>query len=443
MDRRAFLALILASAADSGSTPTPPPTPTPAPTAGPGTAGGDTSFDAWLRDFTIRSIADGLPADVIGREFAGLKPDPSVVALDGRQPEFSKPVGEYIDGVVSQDRVAIGRRRRADLSWLPAIEARFGVPAEVLIGIWAVESGFGAIQGDLDVIRSLATLAAAGRRRDWAEAELVAVIHILDDHKAVRAQLRGSWAGAMGQTQLEPDSYLTTAVDWSGGDKPDIWGSSADALASAANLLAKAGWRPGEAWDREVRLPPGFDYSLTESTKQSTAAWAALGVQPADGAGWRAADASPDASIIVPCGAAGPAFLILPNHFVIRQYNNSIAYALGVGLLADRIAGAPPLSVAWPPETPLSLSERLAAQTALTAVGFSPGVIDGKIGADTRQALRGWQKARGLTADGYLSPDILQRLRADAATAAATGSTPVGGDGPQPPQPEAQPGIKH
>jgi lytic murein transglycosylase len=426
MDRRAFLALILAGAADSGPAPTPRPSPAPEVKSVADASAGDPQFDAWLRDFTDRSIKAGLPAEVITREFAGLRPDPAVLGFDNQQPEFSKPIGDYINGVVTGDRVALGQRKRAQLPWLPAVEARYGVPAEILISIWAVESAFGAIQGDFDVLRSLATLAAEGRRRDWAEDQLTATIRILADHKAVRAQLRGSWAGAMGQTQLEPTTYLTTAVAWNGGDQPDIWGSSADALASAANLLAKAGWKEGEAWDREVRIPAGFDYGLTETVQQSTAAWAAQGIQPADGGGWLLSDADAEVSLIVPAGAAGPAFLVLPNHFVIRQYNNSTAYALAVGLLADRIAGGPGLVAAWPSETPLSLADRLAAQAALAKLGYDPGPVDGKIGVDTRKALRNWQKARKLLADGYLSLAVVQRLQAEAAALA----TPASPDAP-------------
>ena len=277
---------------------------------------------------------------------AGLTPDPQVEALDNRQPEFAKPISDYIKGVVTEDlHQALGRRKRDGVAALPRIEVDYGVPSQVLVAIWGVETGYGAIQGDFDVIRSLATLAASGRRRDWAETQLIAALKIIADGEATRGQLRGSWAGAMGQTQFEPASYLTTAVDGDGDERRDIWGSSADALASAANLLAKAGWVRGESWDREVVLPTGFDYSLSEGPKQDPKAWTDLGVQTADDAGWRRGDRDAQAQLLLPTGAAGPAFLAFDNHFVIRQYNNSTAYALAVGLLADRIGGGPPLSV--------------------------------------------------------------------------------------------------
>ena len=422
MDRRTFLLLTFAGAADPGPGPQSGPplldklTPLPV-------SSGDPQFDDWARDVIDRAIRDGWPADVLRQEFHGLKSDPRVLALDGAQPEFSKPVGDYVKGVVNDQRVAVARGKRASLAWLSPIQARFGVPSEILIAIWAVESAFGAIQGDFDVLRSVATLAAAGRRRAWADSQIQAVIRIIATHKAVRGQLRGSWAGAMGQTQFEPETYLTTAVCFEGGDAPDIWGSSQDALASAANLLAKAGWVPGQSWHREVILPARFDYSLTEAVKQPVSAWSQLGARTADGANWVAADASAPAMLILPAGAEGPAFLVFPNHFVIRQYNNSTAYALAVGLLADRTVGSGPLTAAWPPETPLSLAQRTGAQQALAKLGFDPGGIDGVIGGATRAALRAWQKARGLTADGYLSIQMVQQLQAEMSAAAALSQT--------------------
>jgi membrane-bound lytic murein transglycosylase B len=427
MDRRAFLVMALAGVADSGSGPIAPPAPQGAAApAEPAARSDDPAFQAWSRDFIGRAILAGLPAEVVTREMTGLAPDPRVDALDGRQPEFAKPISSYIKGAISDERIALGRRKRDSVAALPRIEADYGVPAEVLVAIWALETAFGTVQGDFDVIRSLATLAASGRRREWAETQLMAAIRIIADGEADRAQLKGSWAGAMGQTQFEPETYLTTAVDGDGDGRRDVWGSSADALASAANLLAKAGWRRGERWDREVILPAGFDYGLSEGPRQGPAAWTALGVRPADAGVWSGADMDGQAQLLLPAGAAGPAFLAFDNHFVIRKYNNSTAYALSVGLLADRIAGGPPLAAAWPHEDALSLADRTAAQTALARLGYDPGALDGVIGANTRAALRLWQKARGLPADGYLSLDVIRRLQASpAASPAAPPAAPA------------------
>ena len=390
--------------------------PVPAPPASvvPPTVSGDMVFDAWAAEFQVRALAAGIAPDVLSREMAGLTPNPRVASLDTVQPEFSKPVSAYVNGVVGPDRVAGGQRRRAEMPSLGPIEDRFGVPREILLGVWAMESGFGALQGDFDVVRAFATLAAQGRRRAFAEGELIAALKIIQSGEQPRSRLKGSWAGAMGQTQFIPSMYLSTAVDMDGDGRRDIWGSSADSLASAANLLAKAGWAPGQSWAREVTAPPGFDFSLTEGPRETPIWWAEWGVVRADGQPWSGADATGLAQLIAPAGADGPLFLLFPNHFALRQYNNSLAYALGVGMLADRFAGGAGLARPWPVEAPLSLTDRMTAQRALMTLGYDTGGADGVVGLKTRSALRVWQKARGLTADGYLSIDMVQRLKAEA-----------------------------
>jgi membrane-bound lytic murein transglycosylase B len=426
MDRRVFLVLLLAGCADTSpqgpltaiTPPSPAPRPqTPAPTptvpATPVPAG-ELAFDTWLADFRQRAMAQGLSPQLLDRELAGVTPDPKVISLDGRQPEFSKPVGDYIKGVISEDRVAVGRRKRDELTFLPQLESRYGVPRDILLAVWAMESAFGQLQGNFDVVRSMVSLAADGRRRGWAEGELIAALRIIDSGEVSRAQLKGSWAGAMGQTQFIPTSYRSMAVDFDGDGRRDIWGSNADALASAANLLVKGGWKPGVGWAKEVILPAGFDYALAEGPREVPSWWEAKGVRRADGLPWTAADAAAPAGLILPAGAAGPAFLALPNHYAIRKYNNSTSYALGIGLLADRFGGGEPPITAWPVETPLSLSDRMAAQIALARLGFNPGPADGVVGAGTRKALREWQQSRQLPADGYMSSDMVARLKAQA-----------------------------
>lgn len=430
MRRRYALILlyVLAGCATPAGKPAPPaPKPAPPPAAvveapaqprsgpiRPPTASGDMVFDAWATEFYGRALAAGVTRETLERELAGLTPDPRATNLDSRQPEFSKPVSEYMKGVVTPDRAAIGQQRRLDLAFLPAIEQRYAVPREILLAVWAMESGFGAIQGDNDTIRALASLAAQGRRRAWAEGELIAVLKIIQSGEFPRQQLKGSWAGAMGQTQFIPSTFLTAAVDFDGDGRRDIWGSNADALASAANLLAKGGWQAGQSWAREVSAPADFDWSQSEGPKLTPAEWEAMGVKRADGLPWTDADQKAQAQLSAPAGASGPAFLLFPNHFAIRKYNNSLSYALGVGLLADRFSGAGPLARAWPAEQPLALVDRMTAQRALAALGFDPGAPDGVVGLGTRTALRAWQKARGLTADGYLSPDLVQKLKAEA-----------------------------
>ena len=430
MDRRAFLFLTAASMLQpEGAAPPPPGAPDTPTGPDPQTA----AFDAWLRDFIIRAIAAGWSADLVTEKLAGLTVNPKVVDLDTRQPEFVKSTGDYVRQSVTEERVATGRRRRADVAQFPDIEARYGVPSEILTAIWAQESAYGAIQGDLDVIRSLASLASDGRRRDWAETQIYAALRMIQDGDATRAQMKGSWAGAMGQTQLIPEAFLTVAVDGDGDGRRDIWGSPADALASAANLMATDGWRRGETWAREVAVGGDFDYGLAEGPKHTPGDWAALGARRADGLPWGDADKDTPCQLILPAGAFGPAFLIFPNHMVIRRYNNSTAYALSVGLLADRIAGMGPLTVAWPVEPPLSMDDRAGAQGALKALGFDPGASDGVIGVNTRQALRAWQKARGLPADAHLTQALSQQLRAEAGAlpvAPAAAPSPPAADAP-------------
>ena len=392
----------------------------------PVTRSGDAAFDGWSKDFLNRAMASGLPETLVRAELKDAVPDPRVVSADHKQPEFTRPVGDYIKSAASANRIAQGQKHRAEVApWLERIRARFGVDPGVLIGIWGLESGYGLDEGSYDVVRSLATLAADGRRRAWAETELSDALRIIATGKARRGQLTGSWAGAMGQTQLEPSEFLNKAIDIDGDGRADIWNSPPDALASSANLLKLAGWRPGEDWAREVRLPAGFDYGLAEGPKQTPAAWAARGVQRADGKPWPEADAAAACQLVVPAGAAGPAFLALPNHYVIRAYNNSISYALAVGLIADGVEGAAPLVQAWPVEAPLSSEDRTGAQAALKSLGFDPGAADGRIGVQTRVALRAWQAKAGLVADGHLTPDLSHRLQRQAGGAVVQSSAPA------------------
>jgi lytic murein transglycosylase len=426
IDRRTFIALVLAGCADSThqmppviATPPPPPPPPPAPAPAPPPVAADAGFEAWLASYRQKALAAGLPGSLLDRELSGLTPNAKIASLDAKQPEFSKPVSDYIKGVVSADRIAKGRGYYSGLGFLPGMEQRYGVPREIVLGVWAMESAFGRIQGDMDVVRSLATLAWQGRRRDWAEGELTSALRIISRGEAVRGQMKGSWAGAMGQTQFMPSVFLTTAIDGDGDGRRDIWGSTQDALYSTANYLAKAGWTPGQDWAREVAIPSSFDYSVVEGPKNPPSWWEALGVKPADGRPWTAADRNAPAQLLLPSGAGGPAFLAFPNHFVIRKYNNSLSYALGIGLLADAFAGRPGLVKPWPYEPALSLGDRMLAQKALARLGFDPGPADGLIGANTRAQLRLWQKSRGLTADGYLSLGNIQQLAREAGLAAS------------------------
>jgi lytic murein transglycosylase len=427
MRRRFFLrlaAILVAGPALAEATPPlgaspqagPPSPPKPSDLLG---AAGDPAFLDWLNGFYARELAAGWSTTVLAQALDGLAPDPRVLARNAAQPEFALPVSDYVARNLTPGVVALGKSRRDSVAAFPKIVETYGVPADILTAIWGMESGFGANVGDMDVVRSLATLAAeVPGRRAWAEIELEACVKLIGSGAARRGQLKGSWAGAMGQTQILPSALLATAVSAAGAGKPDIWGSGADALASAANLLTKSGWRRDEGWAVEMALAPKFDFGLSEGPKQSPAWWADQGAHRADGRPWSTSDATVLAQLILPAGAGGPAFLAFPNHFVIRSYNNSLAYALSVGLLADRLAGGGPLARAWPKEVALSLEDRMAAQSALAKLGYDPGPPDGLIGVGTRQALRAWQKDQKLPADGYLTPALVARLK----TAVAAGS---------------------
>ena len=396
----------LPAPAPSPAPQTPAPQPAPAPTTPPLAAYDQQGFDGWKQSFLAR--ASRAKREAYAREMEGLTPDPSVVRLDRNQPEFSRPAGVYVQNAATPVRIAQAKQRIDRVPW--SVVQRFGVPSEILVGIWAQESAFGQVQGDYDVIRSLATLAYDGRRREWAEGQLTHALDIVVDGRRERAGLKGSWAGAMGQTQFMPDNYLRLGVDQDGDGHVDIWGDDADALASAANLLSQAGWKRGQTWGYEVTLPAGFDYAEAEGPKHDWAYWAAKGVRLAQGGTPNGAEAREEATILLPQGANGPAFLALPNHYVIRRYNNSVSYALAIGLIADGVQGKPALTKAWPNDAPLTRDQRIGAQNALTRMGYDTKGVDGVIGANTRAALRRWQLANGRTADGYLTAELADEL---------------------------------
>jgi lytic murein transglycosylase len=386
----------------------------------------DTVFEAWRAAFIEKAVGQGLPRDQVVAALVGVIPDPHVVTLDQRQPEFSKPISGYINSTVSPNRIADAQAKLGAIHpWLDPIVDRYQVPGEILVSIWAVESGFGQIQGDDDVIRSYATLAAEGRRRAFAEDELIGALRILFSGEATRSQLKGSWAGAMGQTQFTPLDYLAYAVDGDGDGKRDIWGSAPDALASTANFMTKkAHWRPEQSAQIEVAVhAAGFDYALVEGPQKTPEEWSALGVRPVDPRGLPDSDRGVPCTLIMPMGWQGPGFFAFPNHMAIRAYNNSTSYALAVGLLADRIAGGGPLVQAWPADQPISLEDRKAAQQALISLGYYSGEVDGLLGSGTRKAARQWQASQGLPPDGYLSYALIQRLKAQTAGAAPANPT--------------------
>lgn len=370
----------------------------------------ESRFQHWKADFRARALARGFAAEQVDALLAGLAPDPAVLDRDRAQPEFTRSMADYLAGVLTQSRIDNGRKARAaNAMMLDKISARYHVPARVLVAVWGLESAYGAVQGGFDVVRSLATLADDGRRRAWAEGELFAVLNILQSGAARRDELTGAWAGAMGQPQFLPSAYMRYAVDWDSDGRKDIWRTPADALASMAYYLAQKGWRPGLPWGVEVQLPAGFDFALADDTAMSIGAWSVRGVVRADHAIWRAAAQDRTARLILPAGHAGPAFLVTDNFAVIKRYNNSTAYALGVGLLSDALGGGGPLRASWPASPgPLSRTQIRALQGALVRAGFDAGIADGLAGPQTRRALRAFQKSAGLVPDGFVDRALFE-----------------------------------
>jgi membrane-bound lytic murein transglycosylase B len=335
-----------------------------------------------------------------------------VVDLDRAQPEFTRPVWQYLDTLVSPQRVTRGIDKLQQVrTQAEDAAARYGVPAPTLVAIWGIESNFGDNYGSTPTIDALATLGFDGRREAWARSQLLAALRIVQNGDIARSQMIGSWAGAMGQTQFLPTTFLAYAVDADGDGRRDIWGSAADVMSSTAHFLQRVGWQSSQPWGVEVQLPPDFDLGRADGqTRQSSAQWAQEGVRTLNGA---PIPELGDGAILLPAGARGPAFLVGPNFRTILRYNNSVNYALAVNLLAQRIAGGPGVQAAWPRELqPLSRTQVTELQSALNARGFDAGVADGAAGPATRDALRRYQRSIGAPADGFPTLELLQRLQA-------------------------------
>ena len=369
-------------------------------------------FPIWLQQFRAKALQAGVSPTLFDQAFAGVTPDAAVIKADYSQPEFSRPVWEYLDGAVSAPRVRSGETLlTSERQTLESIERQYGVERQTLVAIWGLESNFGQFMGDRSVVRSLATLAHEGRRPAFAEQQLLAALQILASGDISLAGLRGSWAGAMGQTQFIPTTYLSHAVDFDGDGRRDIWNSRADALASAAHYLQASGWQAGQPWGMEVALPDGFDYALAdEAVRKPLAQWIEHGVKMRLPAG---VELQAPSYLLLPAGHRGPAFITLPNFRAILAYNNSSSYALAVGLLGDSFNGGGKVQAAWPrADLPLARSERIELQERLELLGYQPGIADSIIGANTRRAIRAFQRDQLLPADGYASKPLLEKLRA-------------------------------
>ncbi|MEO8529947.1 MAG: lytic murein transglycosylase [Deltaproteobacteria bacterium] len=372
----------------------------------------DDAFAIWLDAFKTRALTTGISAEVLEQAFAGVSYDPKVIEKDRNQTEFSKPIWEYLTKAVSDDRIRDGAKALKDNAALLAkIENTYGVDAQIVTAIWSLESANGRVRGDFPVFEALSTLAFDARRADLFSAQLMVALQIVQEGDASVAEMKGSWAGAMGHTQFMPISYLAYAQDFDGDGRRNIWGDDpTDALASTAAYLARHGWKHGQPWGYEVTLPKGFDYAQSsEAVRKTPADWKALGIARPDGA---ALTGDGMASVLLPASAEGVAFLIFDNFHAIEAYNTADAYVIAVGHLGDRMLGGADFVGTWPvDERALTFDEKRELQALLRDVGFDPGSVDGIMGPNTIQAVRAWQAAQKLAADGFASTRLLERLR--------------------------------
>jgi len=364
------------------------------------------SFTAFVKELWPDAKAKGITRTTFDRAMRGVKPDPRVIAATKRQPEYGKPFGDYVNALASKSRITLGKRKARE--WkktFDVVEEKFQVERAVLLALWGVESGYGAAKGRWDVFRSLATLGYVRFRHPYFRNELLVVMRVMQDNNLPRSKMVSSWAGAMGQTQFMPTNFVDYAIDFSGDGKPDIWSNVPDVLGSTGNYLHKYGWRYGETWGFEVSVPKDFDFMKSRAGFDE---WTRLGVKPIDGKKY---PREGQGILFFPTGAKGPAFVAMPNYEVLKEYNNSDAYAVAVGHLADRIAGGPPIQAKWPPDDrQLSRDARVALQKKLSSLGYKVNEFEGHIDFDLRDNIRAEQKKLGMLPDGNPTLEFLDRL---------------------------------
>ena len=367
-------------------------------------------FDALKTQLWPQAQAKGVTRATFDLAFRGITPDPRVIAVTKREPEYGKPIGEYVNSIASPSRVETGKQKAAQ--WAETFdreEKTYEVDRWILLALWGIETSFGDSKDRFDVVRSLATMVAAGYREPYFRGELIVAMKIFQDGNIDRDKMYGSWAGAMGQPQFMPSSFLDYAVDFSGDKKRDIWNNVPDVIGSMGNYMHKMRWKPGLPWGFEVTVPAQFDYMQSRGAFKE---WAARGIRRADGGEFPQAG---NAFMLFPSGAGGPAFLVTDNFNVIKSYNNSDVYAIAVGHLADRMHGGPRIKTPWPTEDPqLSRAQRISLQTRLKAMGYTVKDFQGRLDFDIRDAVRTEQKKLGLRPDGHPTAAFLQRIGARA-----------------------------
>jgi membrane-bound lytic murein transglycosylase B len=370
------------------------------------------SMEALIALLEAEAPKVGVQASTIRRVLAVYEREPSVTGLANAQTEHERTVGDYLALLINQDRIGLGRQRSAEhAETLAAIEGRWGVDRYTLTALWGVETRYGAALGSRQVLNALTTLALEDQRRpQFWRSELLQALRIVERGDIAPEAMVGSWAGAIGHTQLMPSTFNRFAVDFDADGRRDPMGSIADGLASAANYLAYSGWQRGEAWGFEVTVPEGFDLALASPTNlRALEFWRERGIARPQGAAMPASKL--EHRLLLPAGHKGPAFLVNRNFRALLRYNPSVSYALAVAHLGDRIRGEGAIAAAWPDERALTRSERKEMQERLAGLGLDTGGVDGIIGGLTRSAIRSYQKTHGLPQDGHPSRDVLERLR--------------------------------
>jgi len=364
------------------------------------------SFGAFVAELWRDAQAKGVTRSNFDLALKGVTPDQRVITASQRQPEYGKPVGDYVNAIVSNHRIVDGQFKAREWAKIfDAVEQKFAVERWVLLALWGIESDFGAEKDRWDVFRSLATLAYVKYRHPYFRNELLVAMRIMQDGHIPREKMVSSWAGAMGQTQFMPSNFVDYAIDFSGDGRADIWSNVPDVLGSTANYLRKWNWNSALPWGFEVIVPSGFDYMRSRAT---FAEWQALGARRADGKPFPAAG---QGILFFPSGASGPGFIVTENFAVLKEYNNSDAYAIAVGHLADRMRGGSPIKTAWPKDDrQLSRDARIALQKKLAALDYKVNDFEGHIDFDLRDNIRAEQKKLGMLPDGNPTVLLLDKL---------------------------------
>jgi peptidoglycan lytic transglycosylase B len=377
-----------------------------APCAAPAQAQPQQSFAQFTAKLWPDAQAKGVTRATFDLAMKGVTPDKRVIAATKRQPEYGRPFGAYVNAVVNRRRIADGEvKARQWAKTFDAVEKKFGVERWILLALWGIESDFGADKDRWDVFRSLATLGYVGYRDPYFRNELLVAMRVMQDNHFPRSRMVSSWAGAMGQTQFMPSNVVDYAFDFSGDGKTDIWTNVPDVLASTANYLRKWNWRSDLPWGFEVTVPNGFDLM---HSRDSFAGWHKIGFRRADG---KPLPKDGNGILFFPAGAKGPAFIVTENFDVLKEYNNSDAYAVAVGHLADRMHGGSPIKAKWPPDDrQLSRDARIALQKKLAVLGYKVNDFEGHIDFDLRDNIRAEQKKLGMPPDGNPTTVFLEKL---------------------------------